>query len=454
MGNGVKKWPTSPCGGFKLQPIVLTPQQIRQAAPDGATFDKAVKLATTRKWLDLEGRSGRIWGRCKSSKATYFQVVADLKRQAYRCNCAYAKWPCPHILALLLLHLEQSEAFRQTEEEPDWATRLGAQLLTEAPQTTDADLERQQLQRQKTREKRFSWMDAGFGELETWLEDAVGQGLAALAEKPREYWEQIAARMVDAKLPGVARRLRAIPSTIMGPDGWHEVLLGELGELYLLLQGFRQLEELPEGLQSDLLTVAGVNLKKSELEDLPGVQDEWLVVGVTAGAEDNLQFRRTWLQGQAHDQLALLLDFAWGDSSFERDWRLGQWWEAELVFYPSAAPQRALLRSAAEAEAGYVDPLGFPDLPAFAGAYADGLAANPWLLRFPAWLREVVPLQQDGQWLIVDPNRYQLPLQLPETSAWRLLALSGGRPLHLFGEWNGQVFSPLSAAVDGQLFGL
>ena len=36
------------------------------------------------------------------------------------------------------------------------------------------------------------------------------------------------------------------------------------------------------------------------------------------------------------------------------------------------------------------------------------------------------------------------------TGGWRLLSLSGGRPVGVFGEWDGETLSPLAAWRDGR----
>ena len=38
-----------------------------------------------------------------------------------------------------------------------------------------------------------------------------------------------------------------------------------------------------------------------------------------------------------------------------------------------------------------------------------------------------------------------LPMQLAAAEAWQLLAHSGGAPLRVFGEWDGEHFVPLTA---------
>ena len=85
--------------------------------------------------------------------------------------------------------------------------------------------------------------------MEEWLQDLIRHGLSAIDEQPAAFWDGFAARMVDAKLGGVARRIRIL--NLAGEEGF-ELLLEEMSELYLLAQSFKQLESLPEGLQEEV----------------------------------------------------------------------------------------------------------------------------------------------------------------------------------------------------------
>jgi hypothetical protein len=234
------------------------------------------------------------------------------------------------------------------------------------------------------------------------------------------------------------------------PD-WHEKILAELGEIYLLLRAFQKLDTLPEPLQDDLLSLAGVNLKKEDLLAQTGVSDTWLVAGQTFEDEDaNLLARRIWLIGEKTAKTALLLDFSWGGAGFETTFKLGTVLRAEVVFYPSAHPQRALLKKSEYSNEAFSLRNGFPTLTAFAKAYATALGENPWLGRFPAFLENVVPIFHQKQFVLVDSERKQLPLQVEELTGWKLVALSCGRPIGVFGTWDAEVFVPLSVVVEGQ----
>ncbi|MCK7582242.1 MAG: hypothetical protein MZV65_46000 [Chromatiales bacterium] len=87
-----------------------------------------------------------------------------------------------------------------------------------------------------------------------------------------------------------------------------------------------------------------------------------------------------------------------------------------------------------------------PTAPALLRAYAEALAQQPWLELWSATLAEVVPARGETEtWFLRDTAAHLLPCHPGFAGPWRLLALSGGLPLTVFGEWNGQQFWPLSA---------
>ena len=107
-------------------------------------------------------------------------------------------------------------------------------------------------QRTTRSDDRTAKVAAGLVELEIWLRDLIYQGLAAIQTQPSRYWDNMAARMVDAQAPGVARRLRDMSSVVLSGEGWTERLLSQLGSLYLLADSFKRIDSLSPSLQADV----------------------------------------------------------------------------------------------------------------------------------------------------------------------------------------------------------
>ncbi len=442
-------------------PQELTYEHILTLAPDAGTAQRAKSVAHAQRWHTIEGNGRAIWGTLGDPNAPY-RIAVDFERMGFLCSCPVRRQPCKHGIGLLLLFSKANHLFQLVETPPTWladwlkkrsekAEKTSAEAApSRSPEAETALAEK----RKQNREKRILQMAAGLAELESWLLDLFRQGLATLEGQATSYFNDLAARMVDAKLGTLARRIRQLP-LLMTEANWHEKILSELGEIYLLLRAFQRMETLPEPLQDDLLSLAGVNFKKEDILNLEAIGDHWLVVGQTEEAEDgNLLARRTWLIGEGTEKTALLLDFSWGGQGFEVMFKQGTVLKAEVVFYPSAWPQRAILKKFEYSEAAFSLRNGHPKLATFADAYAGALAENPWLGRFPAFLENVVPIFHQKQFVLVDSERKQLPLDTDELKGWKMVALSCGRPIGVFGTWDGDLFTPLSVVVEGQFRGL
>jgi hypothetical protein len=439
-------------------PQELTYDHVLTLAPDPGTAQRAKSVAHAQRWHTLEGNGRAIWGTL-GDPADPYRTAVDFEGMGFRCSCPVRRLPCKHGIGLLLLFTKANHVFQLQGTPPDWLAdwlKKRSEKAAKPPSgeaATSRSLEAETAlaaQRKLNRERRMAQMAAGLAELESWLLDLFRQGLATLEGQASSYFNDLAARMVDAKLGTLARRIRQLPS-LMAEADWHEKLLAEIGDIYLLLRAFQRLDTLPEPAQDDLLSLAGVNLKKEDVLSQTGIQDHWLVAGQTLEEEDaNLLARRTWLIGADSGKTALLLDFSWGGAGFETAFKLGTVLRAEVVFYPSAHPQRALLKSFEYSSEPFSLRNGHPSLAAFANAYADGLAENPWLGRFPTFLEGVVPVFHQKNFVLVDADRRQLPLAVAEEKGWKLVALGCGRPLGVFGTWGGEAFTPLSAVVEGQ----
>jgi hypothetical protein len=80
--------------------------------------------------------------------------------------------------------------------------------------------------------------------------------------------------------------------------------------------------------------------------------------------------------------------------------------------------------------------------------YTKALACHPWIEQFPLTLQAVIPLRFNNSWALRDSVDHLLPITPRFEQGWQLLAISGGHPINVFGEWNGKNFLPLSALAE------
>jgi len=451
-----------------------TPEQILALAPDAASAKSGRDLGVAHKWVALNRTESKdedaelIWGECQGSGKSPYRAQVDTGEPAFKCTCPSRKFPCKHALGLFLLRASQPAAFTISEP-PRWvkewqeARSARAQKQAEKATKVDSDGEREfdpatsaasTAKRLAAREQKVA---AGLAELELWLCDIVRQGLASLQNKPVGFWEAMAARLVDAQAPGAARLVRLMGRQPTSGDGWERRLLHRISLLHLLIEGYKRQAELSPEQAADVRTLIGWTIDQSEIKTREGVRDHWLVVGRVAEDEDRLRIELTWLWGAGCDRAALVLSFTPAGQSRAAQtpqslFVPGDCFKGDVTFFPSAHPLRALVKERAGDDSGKKGRLGntfrnearFAELSTAVAAYTAALARNPWLERFPLLLRGVLPRLDGERWLVCDAANYCLPLANQFDGGWRLLAESGGRPLWLFGEWDGGTFLPLS----------
>jgi hypothetical protein len=436
-----------------------TPEQILALAPDASSAKSGKGLAILRKWSTLGQHEQTIWGECQGSAATPYRTQIDLSEPAFRCSCPSRKFPCKHALALFLLLSGQPAAFPTTAP-PDWVTEWRATRAARAEKSAKkasngvADTAAQ-VQRVAKRQTKVS---AGLDELELWLGDLIRHGLATAEGRPKNFWEGMAARLVDAQAPGLARLLRNLSWLPGTGSNWPDRLLERLARLHLLLEAAQRLDTLPPEIQADVRTFLGWSQRQEELLAETGVQDRWLVAGRVVEEEYTnstlvLRTQRSWLVGERTGRTALILHFAHTNQPLDVSLVPGTTLEAEIVFYPSAVPQRGVIKSRQGVQTNAPPPPAHPTFEAAFGAYADTLARLPWIEQFPLSLSNVVPTRYDTGWSLQDADNRLIPLGL-RCDAWQLFALSGGHPLQAFGEWNGQQFFLLSVWSEGRFIPL
>lgn len=440
---------------FFFVDMILSVQHILNMAPDPATAERGRMLASTRHWSALNGNEKVLWGVCKGSGKKNYTSIVDLTNIAFKCNCPSRKFPCKHALGLLLLYIEQSDAFTINYDLPEsveqWINNR-TEKHSENKQPTDPDQQAEKAARkQKNTDKRFQAMEAGYQDLETWLFDLVRQGMASSEREGLDFWNTIAARMTDMKLGGIGRRIRKMGRSQQGDIEWPATLLSEIGNLYLATQAFKKTDDLSESLRQDLLQLSGVNVKKDELLQEGGIADNWLVMGQEESKEEHLMVRRVWLQGLEKHKAALLLDFVHQSMDFPDRWVVGQVFRAKIVYYPGAFPLRGLVKERQAVQLEKIGPAAYDDIESLVKRYAAALNKNPWLEQFPAFIFPLRPVLKDRQLLLVDQKDRCIPVFGRADITWQILAATEGQSFGAFGEWNGHHFNVLTLFVNGRL---
>ncbi|MGC1275144.1 MAG: SWIM zinc finger family protein [Planctomycetaceae bacterium] len=437
--------------------IAFTTEHVAGLAPDAASAAAGRKLAAVAHWDALGRSDAAVWGLCKGSAV--YQVKADLADFGYHCSCPSRKFPCKHTLALLTLLATSAEAFA-TGEPPDWVvewlSRRQARAVRQTEKTEEAASKPVDEQAQRKRvEKRENRVREGVERLDLWMRDLVRSGIAGIESKPASFWDEQAKRLVDAQAPGLATcigRLAELPGS--SPD-WPEQLLSELGRLSLALHAYNRLNTLEEDLAADVRQLIGWNVATEDVDrDGERVTDDWLLLGQYVADDGRVRTQRTWAFGAATGRSALLLQFAAGLQPFAEPLLPGARQRGTLAFYPG----RARLRAKFVGREGPPEPIlerpSGNTIDAFLGDVAETLSRQPWLATFGGVLREATVVPGEP-WHVRDAAGDALPLAasglpLAASGHWKLLALTGGHPCDLAGEWDGRRFRPLGVFIEGR----
>jgi len=429
-------------------------QRIEQLAPDAASAKAGQGLAKPAKWQNL-GRNARlIWGECQGSGANPYQVRIDIDDVAYKCTCPSRKLPCKHTLGLLLLMASGAGLPQGTPPAfvEEWSANRAKRAEAKQARETTAETAPDPEAKARRVEKRENRIAAGLDPLETWLADIIRQGLAAARSQSNTFWSQMAARLVDAQAPGLARRVRELGDTAVASSDWQSRLLADIARLQLLIDAYRNLEQLPAGLAADVRTLVGWTQEQDAVREREGVRDHWRVLGRRQNQDEQLRVQQTWLQGENSGRAALLLEFAVGTQPLPVNFTLGQRIDAEFVFFDSATPLRALEKT----RHGALPPqFGLPAGAAIASmqaSHAARVAANPWLTRWPVLVGPVRPVLESERLWLEDGERRRVPVSAAFRHAWHLVALAGTDSLTIFGEWEGESLEPLTIECRGELF--
>ncbi|HEY4384567.1 MAG TPA: SWIM zinc finger family protein, partial [Ktedonobacteraceae bacterium] len=385
----------------------------------------------------------------------------EISTHTIQCTCPSRKQPCKHGIALLLLACNEPSAVPETEQ-PEWinkwlAKRAGAIKRKETIQTKRAEGEGLGLEQIKAAEKRLALVKQGVEQLDLWLSDLIRNGLGTVGQQSDRFWQDEAAQMVDAQAAGLAARLRRMAAVPNASRNWPEHLLEQLGELALLIRAYKHLDQFEPGLQEEIRQMIGWTLQEADVSQIgEHVSDTWLFLGQQTDTLEHGYAQRTWLIGRTTMRTAMLSQFRPFQQEFARHYPLGCEARATLAYWPGVAPQRAFVEDMnsttfLSTKKLITDTLpGEPDIATFLSRLATTLAVQPWRNRFLCVMRNTTIFyeQATSRWWLRDQQGQALPLAMTGNGYWTLLAISGGNPVDIAAEWNGETLTLLGMVAE------
>jgi hypothetical protein len=461
--------------------MALAIDKIEALAPDQASLSAAVKLkASSWPLLAVDAAATFAWGECQGSGSTPYRVCIQLSDLGYKCSCPSRKFPCKHSLGLMLQFAKSQQGFA-TGSVPEWVSdwsgrrrspseknedapkpkaSIDEAMVVEAEKPRDEAAEaRAAAQRDRNRVLREDSILAGLDELDRWIDDAMNRGLAGFMGEAAERCRTLAQRLTDAKAPALATALDALPSQIMKqPEHLRQAALIEaLGDFHLLAQAYRRQGKLPEGLRQDVRRLVGWTMERQVLLDEPTalrVNAQWTVIACQSEIQaDKMRRTETWLIGESASQThaAVFFDFVpVAASSASLPFLPGERFDAELVYYPSAAPLRAII-----AQRGHqFDGRHLPDMAFRLDDVLNKLdemrIKQPWLRHWPVSISLPNLWRDDrsGLWLEEGKTRVPLAAHCYEEA----LPLTGTTINKLTGLWDGHHLTPTAAETSWGLW--
>jgi hypothetical protein len=315
-------------------------------------------------------------------------------------------------------------------------------------------------QRDRNRQEREATILAGLNELDLWLSDQLEKGIASFVANAASSCRLIVKRLVDAKASALATRLDALPSRLfsLAEAVRPRAAVVELGILHLIAEAYRRQDALDPPLREDVRQMVGwTQTRDGLLDDVNAVRcaGRWHVIANRVEVQpDKLRRSETWLWREGEGDgpsLALLLDFLPLSAGVAPPGsRIGETFEADLVFYASPVPLRALIvTQTSPSRAGQKMPtLPQAGLAPAWQAYEKALGARPWLGDWP-FLFKGARVRRNGEALfLTDPADAGFALPILSDQTADVLPLVEAGLLDGVGLWDGWRIQLTMAEVE------
>jgi len=420
----------------------LSEEQVLSMAPDESSKKSGKELSNPSKWVSKGINELALWGECQGSGSKPYQTQIDIQNIAFKCSCPSRKFPCKHGLGLLLLYVRNKSDFTVNDMPPwvsDWISKRTDRKEKQTEQKEKPVDEAAQAKRRQAREQKVS---DGIEELLQWIKDIIRNGIIGIPEKSGIFFENISRRMVDAQAPGLAGMIQNMEELGFYRDGWQSELTDQLLRIYLLITGFKNSDALSPLLQQDIRTWIGFTQNQDELKEQTGITDTWLVLGKQTSGDDNITVERNWLYGVTSNQYALVLQFLVRGQGAQFTFTPGLFIQAELVYYPSVVPLRAIVKRQINAEKTQ-QYKGFTNWKQVAEAETEYSSRLPFRSERPFIVEQVRPVLYNQQWWLQDNDNAMMSIRTGFKNIWKLLSLSGGDALNIAVVGKEKVYEPI-----------
>lgn len=428
--------------------MLYSEQQILDLSPDDSSAKAGLQLAHASKWVKKCSNPKALWGDCQGSGKNPYHTYIDLSNIAFKCSCPSRKFPCKHGLGLFLLYAKQSQAFSVETELPpeveEWIQKRTAKLeqkeqpVQTEPKPVDETSVRKRIQ---AREQKII---AGIEELQTWIKDIIRMGIMSVAQNQYQFNKNIIARMNDAQAPGLAFQLKKMNKISFIEEGWQNQLTKQLSQVYLLTEAYKHKDSFEPRMQDDLNALIGWNTAKEEVLGAEGVNDYWQILAKQIETDDYLTTSSTWLYGVNTKRFGLILEFYTKNQLPSDVFICGNTLQAELCFYPSLMPLRALVKQQISQVIGVEWSGGVSTIEEIKNQMTDLYSLSPFVEKRPFIFTGFTINLKDKKWYIVDTVSKALQITNTADECWEIVAVTKGEKLNGFALYENNTMHILS----------
>ncbi|MEM7281343.1 MAG: SWIM zinc finger family protein [Pseudomonadota bacterium] len=455
---------------------MITLEKIEAIAPDQASLNAAKKLLSATKWplSAINAEKTFIWGECQGSGSTPYRTCVEVADLGYKCSCPSRKFPCKHAIALMWRYHNDASGFGLGEI-PDWVeTWAGRRRKSATTNTTETKkpsgsitaalkekekpkdpkaIARAEKAKEKNRQKREAAISDGIEDFHQWLIDVYDNGLLSFLQDCTKRCQNAAKRLVDAKAPGLASQLEALPGELYSiPEATRSRYVYQyLSNLYLQSCAYQRQDQLPGDLRQDVRRLAGWTISRDELLSLKAketLDGPWKVVACLDHVQsDGLQRMETWLwRVVSPHRFAVLIDYSpVSMGRVSQPFSPGEVLTGKAHFFPSATPMRAILTDHKPTDK-QASVTGGTSLHIALEERLSYCVKNPFLRSWPLTVSEPsVKIDNTGSAWVTEGNT-SLPLNAPQIDS--LIALSTAKISHATVSWDGWRGQLLCAETD------
>jgi len=201
--------------------------------------------------------------------------------------------------------------------------------------------------------------------------------------------------------------------------------MDQLSSIYMVIEGYKNGANLQDTIQQDIRTWIGFTQSQEELKEQAGITDTWVVLSKQTVEVDNITTERNWLYGTQSNQYALVLQFIVRGQGGQLTFTPGMFMQAELVFYSSVTPSRAIVKKqiATNSNNSFTAFNNWRQV-----NETETLLSMQMPIRNdrPFIIQKLKPVQYNNQWWLQDAEQQMMQLKNEQKTIWKLLSMSGG----------------------------